>query len=349
MVSHDRDFIHYIFQETILMIDQSLVYFAGNLTAYEDDTRSQKFNLLSMKEAQDKQVAHTWGRPFQATSMLEEARRRQQAPTSRLLPEEAGLSHGHAGQCERPQGQIVERHARCPHRPRTRFHESKRAAVEIPTEETSVRIWVPLAPDLRFPGSLVSLDYVTFSYNLRQAPVLRDIDLAVHMGARAEVSAVDGLRAAGQANPAMTALSTLAAEAGGEMDEGSCYQAVGRSIVRLVLACIVWKHTYLLVLNEVKTYFDFYTVQTFSRAFRAFSGVLVIVTHDRFLVKSAIEMSAEVLRLDDEDLAAVEEEEQGQLKRTFYLMKAGKPRLLEHGVKEFEQSLESRVDKLLAS
>ena len=140
----------------------------------------------------------------------------------------------------------------------TGFHSSKRAAIEIPPEESAVSITIPVAPDLRFPGALVSLDHIWFSYTPRGAAVLQDISLSIHMGSRigivglngsgkstlvklvTEVAsptrgtvtrhprlklgyysqlAVEELRAAGMADPSMTALSTLAAEAAGEMDE----------------------------------------------------------------------------------------------------------------------------------
>lgn len=58
VVSHDRDFIDNVCEEIILLQDQSLTYFSGNLTAYEDDLRSRRLNLTRMKEAQDRQIAH---------------------------------------------------------------------------------------------------------------------------------------------------------------------------------------------------------------------------------------------------------------------------------------------------
>lgn len=286
------------------------------------------------------------------------------------------------------------------------FHESKRMAIEIAPEEAAVSICLPLAPDLRFPGALLSLDNVTFSYNQKEAPVLRDIDLSIHMGSRIRVvglngsgkstlvklitgvteptkgsiirhlclrlgyysqSAIEDLRAAGKSDPSKTALSTLKAQAGDEMDESdmrgllSSFHLVGNlashvpiaklsggQLVRLALACIVWKHPHLLVLDEVTTNLDFYTVQALSRALRAFNGALFIVSHDRFFIKSVIELDSELLGLDEDNLTN-EDEEETDLKQTLYLMKKGKLNLLEHGIQDFEQSLESRVAKLLLS
>jgi len=110
----------------------------------------------------------------------------------------------------------------------------------------------------------------------------------------------------------------------------------------------VWKHPHLLVLDEVTTNLDFYTVQALSRALRAFNGALFIVSHDRFFIKSVIELDSELLGLDEDNLTN-EDEEETDLKQTLYLMKKGKLNLLEHGIQDFEQSLESRVAKLLLS
>ena len=58
VVSHDRDFIDHVCQEVMTLKDKTLTYFDGILTAYEDDMKSRRLNLMRMKEAQDKQTAH---------------------------------------------------------------------------------------------------------------------------------------------------------------------------------------------------------------------------------------------------------------------------------------------------
>lgn len=125
---------------------------------------------------------------------------------------------------------------------------------------------LPLAPDLRFPGPLVSFEKVTFVYTRKQEPVLREINLSIHMGSRVGIvglngcgkstliklatdvikptkgtmtrhprlkigyysqSAVEELRAAGSADLSKTALSTLMAEAGDAMNEGEVRALLG--------------------------------------------------------------------------------------------------------------------------
>src|SRR5436190_19872058 len=58
IVSHDRDFLNTACEEIIILRDQSLSYFKGNLSAYEEDAEAQKLYWGRMKEAQDRQIAH---------------------------------------------------------------------------------------------------------------------------------------------------------------------------------------------------------------------------------------------------------------------------------------------------
>ncbi|KAI9714517.1 MAG: hypothetical protein M1820_000478 [Bogoriella megaspora] len=258
IVSHDRDFIDNVCESIILLKDKTLEYFNGNLTAYEEDLKSRRQNLVQMKESQDKQIARMEktiaanmkaGKKQGDDNKLRQAVSRQKRIDDRMgvqVNEKGGrfkLSRDHAG-----------------------FHETKRRAIEIPPEEKSVSLILPAAPDLRFPGPLVSLEQVTFAYSRKQEPVLKDINLSVYMGSRVGVMglngcgkstlvklitditkpskgtvsrhprlklgyftqlAVEDLRAAGEAAPAETALTTLAAKVNDEIDEGDMRALLG--------------------------------------------------------------------------------------------------------------------------
>ncbi|KAI9693907.1 MAG: hypothetical protein M1822_003178 [Bathelium mastoideum] len=395
IVSHDRDFIDNVCMEIIILKDKTLQYFDGNLTAYEEDVKSRRQNLIKVKEAQDRQIAHMEktitanikaGKKQKDDNKLRQAVSRQKRIEDRMGMQvnEKGhkfkLSRDHAG-----------------------FQESKRKAIEIPPEEKGVRLVLPMAADLRFPGPLVSLDQVTFAYSNQQKAVLEDINLSIYMGSRVGVIglngsgkttliklivdgvkptkgladrhprlklgyysqlAVEGLRAAGRANPSQTALTTLAMRVGEAMNEsdmrallGSFHltgrtasdvpvaQLSGGQLVRLALACIVWDHPHLLVLDEVTTHLDFYTVVALARALRSFNGAILLVSHDRFLFRSVIEGDVELLGLAEGDGLDSEENTEG-LRGNLYSLQSGRLRLLEHGVKDFEGSLEKKVAKL---
>ena len=117
------------------------------------------------------------------------------------------------------------------------------------------------------------------------------------------------------------------------------------SKVRLALACIVWDHPHLLVLDKITTRLDFYTVVALGKALKAFNGALLLISHDRFLMKSVIEGDTELLGLDEKEPESGEEAE-AELQRSLYLLKTGNLKRLEHGVQEFEGSLEKGVAKL---
>ena len=57
VVSHDRDFMDNICEELILLRDQKLSYFRGNISAYDKDFRSRTLYLTRMQEAQDREAA----------------------------------------------------------------------------------------------------------------------------------------------------------------------------------------------------------------------------------------------------------------------------------------------------
>ena len=58
IVSHDQDFVDHVCEEIVLLKARTLVYFEGNLTAYEEDLKSHRLNLTRMQESQNRQTAH---------------------------------------------------------------------------------------------------------------------------------------------------------------------------------------------------------------------------------------------------------------------------------------------------
>lgn len=87
-------------------------------------------------------------------------------------------------------------------------------------------------------------------------------------------------------------------------------------------------------------------------ALSTFNGAILVVTHDRFLVRSVVEGKRDVdARLDD-DFEAESDGETGDdetpRRRTVYVLKSGKLLEQSDGVNQFEKSLEKRVVKMLA-
>lgn len=54
LVAHDREFVDNIAQEVIILRNQSLTYFDGNLTEYEVNTKEKRRALLKQQSAMDR-------------------------------------------------------------------------------------------------------------------------------------------------------------------------------------------------------------------------------------------------------------------------------------------------------
>lgn len=181
--------------------------------------------------------------------------------------------------------------------------------------------------------------------------------------------AVEELQALGHTEPELTALSLLTRDVEAELDEGELRGLLGSlglpgrtasdvpltklsggQLVRLALARLLWKSPQLLVLDEITTHLDFHTVTALADALASWNGAILVVSHDRFLVRRVVEGVKD--RVDDDSGSESEDEEdEGVRRRTVFLLKQGQSgmKVLEKGVRGFEESLERRVVKLLAS
>jgi ATPase subunit of ABC transporter with duplicated ATPase domains len=398
IVSHDRDFVNSTCQEVIILRDQKLTYFRGNLSAYEEDVRSKKLYFGRMQEAQERQKAHMEktirenikvGKATGDDNKLRQAKSRMKKVEDRM-----GLQVNANG------GRFKL------NRDLPGWHTTSRADIEVPEDERAVSISLPMAPDLRFPGPLISLEDVTFKYASSKTAVLQDINLVVHSGDRIGIlglngsgkstlikliveglkpakgttskhprlrlgyysqHAVEELQEKGLTDPSATALSLLIKDVEGELNEGEIRGLLGSlglsgrtasdvpisklsggQLVRLALALILWKMPQLLVLDEITTHLDFYTVTALSHALSEWNGAILLVSHDRFMIRRVIE-GEKAESGEEDDIGRDGDEEDEARRREVFLLKGGKLAVLAAGVSAFEQSLEKRVQKLLVS
>ncbi|EGD91913.2 hypothetical protein H112_00517 [Trichophyton rubrum D6] len=406
VVSHDRAFLNNICEELIILRDKTLTYFKGNVSAYEQDRESQKLYWGRMKEAQERQTAHIEntiknnmkiGKKTGDDNKLRMAKSRQ-----KKLDDRMGVQVSATG------GRFKLS------RDRVGWHDSMRAEIEVPADEKGVSIDLPEAPDLRFPGPLLSLEGVTFQYKRNGPVVLKSIDLVMHMGDRVGILGLNGcgkstllkilvgtyeptqgkisrhprlklgyysqhsveeLQELGRSSPTETGLSLLCRETEGVLDEGEVRgmlsslglpgrtasdvpvcQLSGGQLVRLALARILWPMPHILVLDEITTHLDFHTVLALAAALSSYNGALLLVSHDRYLVRKVVEgkenrdgdddgggVMAEH-EAKDRGAAAVDESQ----RRDVVVLKAGKLQLQEDGVDQFEASLQKRARKMVA-
>ena len=252
LVSHDRDFINSVCEEIVILREQKLHYFRGNLAAYEQDFEEQKLYLGRMKEAQERQIAHMEasirenmkiGKKTNDENKLRQAKSRQKKVDDRM-----GLQVSANGGRFKLNRDLVG------------YHLSSRAEIEVPQDEKGATMSLPYATELRFPGPLVSLEGIVFQYKKNGRVVLDDINLVVHLGDRVGIMGLNGsgkttlirvltgqlpptkgkvsthsrlklgyygqhsveeLQERGHREPGLTALSLLMAETNGSLNEGA--------------------------------------------------------------------------------------------------------------------------------
>ncbi|KAF7857057.1 uncharacterized protein EAF02_011290 [Botrytis sinoallii] len=404
IVSHDRDFITATSQELIILRSQALTYFRGSLATYESTIREKTLYLTKMRDAQEKQKSHIQqtiqqnikqGKATGDENKLRQAKSRQKKLDNRM-----GMEVSAKGTRFKLNRDLVG------------YHLTAREEIEIPPEERGISMIIPLAPDLRFPGPLLSLENISFRYPTSGSPksttapapfVLENVNLTIHMGDRIGIvglngagkstllslltetakptkgtltkhprlrlayysqNSVEDLQVLSHSTPELTALSLLTSDIAGVLSEqeirgtlnglglqGRIVSDVpigklsGGQLVRFALARLVWKEPQLLVLDEVTTHLDFWTVRAVGEVMRGWNGGVVVVSHDRWLVRKVVEGWKEGEGEEEEE--GEDEEDEEQRRRLVYVVKGGGVKVLEGGVSEFERSLEKRVDKLM--
>jgi ATPase subunit of ABC transporter with duplicated ATPase domains len=188
VVTHDRAFGDEVAEELLVLREKQLERFRGNLSTYET-TRLKMYKYLTrMRDAQDKQKKH-----IQASieSNLQAARRngddkklKQAASRKKKLDERMGMEVSAKGTRFKLNRDLAG------------YHLTNRAEIEAPSFDPPVVMAIPTdPPDLRFPGGLVSLEKVNFSYtttNKKTVPILKDISLTIHPGDRIGLCGLNG-------------------------------------------------------------------------------------------------------------------------------------------------------------
>ena len=107
---------------------------------------------------------------------------------------------------------------------------------------------------------------------------------------------------------------------------------------------ILWERPNLLVLDEVTTHLDYKTVLALGEALIDFNGAVVLVTHDRYLVRRVVE--GEVFGDAEEDDGADAGDQPEGFRRVVYSLREGKIKLLENGMAGFTRLMEKRVAQM---
>lgn len=184
ITTHDRDFGDAVAEELLVLRNQMLEVFRGNLSLYERERWKKAKWMTKMKDAQDKQKKHIEksiaGNIKAAKDKGDDKKLKQAASRKKKLDERMGLQVGLKG------GRFKL------NRDLGGYHLSNRAEIEVPDFDPPVNLTFPQQPpDLRFPGALVSLEKISFAYR-KKTPILSEIDLTIHPKARIGLAGLNG-------------------------------------------------------------------------------------------------------------------------------------------------------------
>jgi len=187
IVTHDRSFADGVADELLVLRNQRIESFKGNVSGYET-ARWRSYRYLSrMQAAQEKQKKHMQTTIDQNLKMAkrsgDDKKLKQVSSRKKKLNERMGMEVSAKGTRFKL------------NRDRAGWHDSLRDAIEVPDFDPPPRMAFPVCPsDLRFPGALVSLEDVCFDYRVArtQVPILRDVNFNIHLGERVGIVGMNG-------------------------------------------------------------------------------------------------------------------------------------------------------------
>jgi ATPase subunit of ABC transporter with duplicated ATPase domains len=120
----------------------------------------------------------------------------------------------------------------------------------------------------------------------------------------------------------------------------------GGQLVRLALCLLFLDPPHVFVMDEPSTHLDLGTVSALARALQEYDGAVVLVSHDRFMVRAIVEGEpVDTDDSDDEGLGSGGDGEEEWRRRIVYEVKAGKVKELSDGIAAWERTLEKRLTK----
>lgn len=213
VVTHDRSFGDSVAEELLVLRNQTLERFKGNLSSYEMDRLKTYKHMTRLKDAQDKQKKHIQstidGNVAAAKRAGDDKKLKQAASRKKKLDDRMGLQVSAKGTRFKLNRDRVGYYA-----------DGMRNEIDVPTFDPPATMVIPAEPsDLRFPGSLVSFEKVNFSYTSTTAgkkkttQILTDIDLTIQLGDRIGIA---GLNGSGKSTLVSLAMGVVTGDEGGK-------------------------------------------------------------------------------------------------------------------------------------
>ncbi|MBB3048562.1 ATP-binding cassette subfamily F protein 3 [Litorivivens lipolytica] len=295
LISHDRDFIDATCNQVAHLSNHSLTHYRGNYSAFERQRAEKLAQQQSAYEKQQAEIAH-----------MENFIRRFKAKATKARQAQSRIKA-----LER-MTQIAPAHVDSPFSFTFPVPEKMSDPLLTLTQATLGYGDTPILRDIKLsvhPGSRIGLlgangaGKSTLLKTLGGVqPLLagqrtRGEHLALGYFSQHQLESLDL-----DASPA-TQLQRLAPKAReqeilnflgsfnirGDMASGSCRNFSGGEKARLALAIIVWQKPNLLLLDEPTNHLDLEMCQALTVALQGFEGALIVVSHDRHLLRNTVD------------------------------------------------------------
>jgi ATPase subunit of ABC transporter with duplicated ATPase domains len=376
LVSHDRDFVNATCDELMILRDKQLAYFQGNLESYEKSTRHEILRMSRKKTGDDNKLRQAKSRQKKLDERMGQEVNAK-GGRFKLNRDLAGWHENKRDAIEVPKEEEAAS-LRFPSAPEMRFQSSL-----ISLEGVSYKYPRTVKPALQdvsiivHPGDRIGLLGLNGAGKTTLVQLLTSIRISTSGSLQAyprlkvgfySQHTVEDLAKRGSVDMNLTALSTLLMEAskksiileeqdarkllagtglvGRTVSDTPVANLSGGQLVRLALCLLFLDPPHVFVLDEPSTHLDLATVSALARALQEYDGAVVLVSHDRFMIRTIIE--GEPVDPDDsddnecDDRADTDDEHR---RRIVYEVKAGKVKQLNGGIAAWEATLEKRLTK----
>ncbi|GAA5797956.1 hypothetical protein HPULCUR_003354 [Helicostylum pulchrum] len=379
IVSHDREFLNNVTEETIIMKDKKLKYHAGNYQDWEINTEEQRIRkqaLLDNTERRRKQIMSSIQHNNQQAKSTGDDKRHGMINSRRKKLERLGMEKTEDGK-------------RFKQSYRAGFHLDGRVAIEVEKGVKTATIKIPEPPQLRYHGPIFRMTDASFRYSKNEKNAIEPFSINIEPNARIAFIGPNGCGKStllnmltGKTQPtsgevyrhSLLRVGYFSQHLVDQLDlnlspvdymmlkypaisEQECrahFGSIGisgnlvlqkiRSLSggqrnRIAFSMILFDRPHVLVLDEITNHLDMGTVEMLVEALAGYSGALVVVSHDVWFLKQVLE--PETNHVEDED----EDDESVPTQSEVFTIKNGLVQKWEKGIDAYVASVMRTVRK----